>query len=360
MAKDEIDDFFDQAQPVLKWVWRGAALFLTLSLGIFSFTDVEPGEAACKVNNLTGNQESITQPGWTSRIPFIHSVYIEDASPQTFTMTGDETKDRLHTKALTVRASDGAEFWFDSSDIIFQLQGDRVCEAIADAGAENGYRRWMIPYARSVMRDEFGRESTINVSDPSKYAVATSHTSERLNEVLGEHAITVNQLVTPKPRFNEQYEVAIEQRNSLENQKEVIKSNLDRAGTERDRALAVVDQEKNLAMQKRRAELENDLATATADQAGKKRSADTAKIMAAGEGQAHLSAQINAARELEGQLAAQYVSRKAEIDAFRTQPIERVMERLGEKLKGTTIHIEPYADDASPTRLNLGGTVKTK
>ena len=36
---------------------------------------------------------------------------------------------------------------------------------------------------------------------------------------------------------------------------------------------------------------------------------------------------------LEGELNAKYLARKAEIDAFRTQPVERVMERLAERLE---------------------------
>ena len=48
----------------------------------------------------------------------------------------------------------------------------------------------------------------------------------------------------------------------------------------------------------------------------------------------------------------------AEIDAFRNQPVERVMQRLGERLKGVTIEIQPFRNDGSPTRVqleNVGG-----
>jgi membrane protease subunit HflC len=48
-----------------------------------------------------------------------------------------------------------------------------------------------------------------------------------------------------------------------------------------------------------------------------------------------------------------YLQKAAEINAFRTQPTERVRELLGEKLKGVTIHVQPYADDATPTAVDL-------
>ena len=108
-----------------------------------------------------------------------------------------------------------------------------------------------------------------------------------------------------------------------------------------------------LAPWPRSAEYESELATAVADYEKTKRAADTYKIEKIGEGQAKLAAARRKAEELQGQLDANYRAKKAEIEAFRTQPVERVMERLGESLQGVTIHIEPWANDASPSRVKL-------
>ena len=77
------------------------------------------------------------------------------------------------------------------------------------------------------------------------------------------------------------------------------------------------------------------------------------KIEKVGQGQAKLAAAKTKADELRGQLDAEYRTKKAEIDAFETQPVERVMQRLGERLTGVTIHIEPWANDASPSKVEL-------
>ena len=66
-----------------------------------------------------------------------------------------------------------------------------------------------------------------------------------------------------------------------------------------------------------------------------------------------MSAARMRAVELKGQLQAQYEAKKAEIDAFRVQPLERVMERLGERLEGVTIDIQPWANDSVPSRLQV-------
>ncbi len=330
-----------------------AAAVVTLVVFLFSFTTIDPGQVAVRVNNLTGGQEAITQPGLALRVPMLHSLHVIEARPQSFSMKGSQSVDALNVTQLTVRASDGSNFHFDEFTLIFQIKGDEAVQSVRDAGIGDGYLEWMKPFARSVLRDEFGRESTIDVSDPSRYGGAASRSKDRLNEILGPHGILVSQLVTPRPKFNEKYESAIEQRNALGNQLEVITSNLRTAETARSRELAEVDQQQNKIIQERRAALESELAEAVAKQAGTKRETDTYRIETVAQGQASLSASTRRALELQGELDAMYSARKAEIDAFRTQPVERVMERLGERLKGITIDIQPWANDATPSRVKL-------
>jgi peptidoglycan hydrolase CwlO-like protein len=102
--------------------------------------------------------------------------------------------------------------------------------------------------------------------------------------------LTVTQIVTPRPQFNDEYEKLIEERNSLGNQLEVIKSNLAAAQTTRDRKLAEVNRDQNRLIQEKRTELESGLASAVAEQANNTREADTYKIAAIGQGQAERSA----------------------------------------------------------------------
>ncbi len=336
------------------WLWFGGAAVVVVGVMLGSFTSIDPGQVAVRVNNITGGQTTITQPGLITRLPFgIHTVTVLDASPQTFSMHGDRNVDALNVGQLTVRASDGSNFHFQDTTIIFQIRGDEAATVIQDAGGGEGFLNWMRPYARAILRDEFGRESTISVSNPSQFGEATERAKSRLNELLGEHGLTITQIVTPRPQFSDQYERLIEERNSAGNQLEVIRSNLAAAQTARDRKLAEVNRDQNREIQEKRTALESALATALAEQANNTREADTYKISAIGQGQAKRSAAVGKAQELRGQLEAELRSRKAEIDAFRTQPVERVMERLGERLKGVTIEIQPWASDASPSRVEL-------
>ena len=339
---------------LLGWLSLAGAAVAVIVVMTTSFTAIEPGQVAVRINNITGGLTTVTQPGWITRMPFgIHSVVVLDASPQTFSMHGERQVDELNVGELTVRASDGSNFHFSDTTIIFQIAGDEAQKVIRDAGQERGYLRWMRPYARSILRDEFGRESTISVSNPTKFGEATERAKSRLNELLGAHGVIVTQIVTPRPQFNDDYEKLIEERNKQGNQLEVIKSNLAAAQTTRERKLAEVNRDQNRLIQEKRTDLESALATAIAEQANTTRESDTYKISQVATGQAALSAARQQAAELRGQLDANYRARKAEIDAFRSQPVERVMERLGERLRGVTIAIEPWANDASPSRVEV-------
>ena len=344
-------------EPSRLWIAAGA-----LAVVLFfahSCASVEAGQVAVRVNNITGSMEVITQPGVILRLPFgIHDVYIMDVSPQTFHMRGETNVSSLIVKELSVRASDGSNFAFNDTTVLFRAIPGKADETLRDSGLEHAYYEWMLPYVRTILRDEFGRESTLGVSNPTTFGQAEDRAKKRVNKLLGEHGVEVTSIVTPRPRFSKEYEDLIEARNGAENQLAVIDSDLQRAKTERDRKLAEVERDQNKVIQTKRAELEAALATAVTAQTETHRQVDTYKIEKLGAGQAARSAASGKAEQLKGQLDAQYASRKAEIDAFRNQPVERVMERLAQRLKGVTIEIQPFRQDGSPQRVqleNLGG-----
>lgn len=343
--------------PSRLWI-AGAALVLVI-IAFRSCTSIDAGEVAVRINNITGSTEVITQPGLVMRLPFgIHSVYLIDVSPQTFHMRGPANKNALEGRELSVRASDGSQFAFNDTTLLFRAIPGKADLTLRDSGLGHAYYEWMLPYARSILRDEFGLETTISVSNPTSFGEAEDRAKKGINKLLGQHGIEVTSMVTPRPRFSKEYEDLIESRNQTENQLAVIDSELSRAQTERDRKLAEVQRDQNKIIQTKRAELETTLATAVTAQVETRRQVDTYKIEKLAAGQSSRSASQSKAEELKGQLEAQLASKRAEIDAFRNQPVERVMERLGERLKGSTIEIQPFRNDGSPQRVqleNVGG-----
>ena len=335
-------------------VWLGGAAIILVILCFRSCASIEPGQVAVRINNVTGGTEVITQPGLILRLPFgLQDVYILDGSQQTFHMRGNVNKSALEVRELDVRASDGSNFVFNDTTILFQALASKAEDTLRDSGLGHSYFEWMLPYARAILRDEFGRESTISVSNPTNFGAATDRAKKRLNELLNQHGIEVTSIVTPRPRFSQDYENLIEARNQAENQLAVIGSDLERAKFERDRKLAEVERDQNKVIQTKRAALESALAEAVTSQTETHRQVDTYKIEKVAAGEAARAGAKGKADELVGQLLAEFQSRKAEIDAFRNQPVERVMERLGDRLKGVTIQIQPFRQDGSPSRVQL-------
>ncbi|HTR49433.1 MAG TPA: SPFH domain-containing protein [Kofleriaceae bacterium] len=335
-------------------LWLAAGALVVLIIGFRSCQSVEAGEVAVRVNNVTGSMEVITQPGLILRLPFgIQDVYILDVSPQTFHLRGQTNTSVLERRELEVRASDGSNFAFNDTTILFRAIPGKADETLRDSGLGHAYYEWMVPYARAILRDEFGRESTLGVSNPTTFHTAEERAKTRLNKLLGEHGVEVTSIVTPRPRFSKAYEDLIESRNQAENQLAVIDSDLQRAKTERDRKLAEVDRDGNKVIQTKRAELEAQLAEAVTAQTQTHREVDSYKIDKLASGEASRSGAKSKSTQLKGELDAEYAAKQAEIDAFRNQPVERVMERLGDRLKGVTIEIQPYQHDGSPKRIQL-------
>jgi len=358
-ARRSITNFIRGARGEPSRLWLAAGALVLVVVAARSCTSIEAGQVAVRINNLTGATEVVTQPGLLVRLPFgIHDVFVMDVTPQTFHLRGQSNKTVLEVRELEVRAADGSSFAFNDTTLLFHAIPMHADETLRDSGLGHAYYEWMLPYARAILRDEFGRESTISVSNPTSFAQAEGRAKQRLNKLLGEHGIEVTSIVTPRPRFSKEYEDLIEARNQTENQLAVIDSELQRAKTERDRKLAEVERDQNKIVQTKRAELENTLATAVTAQVQTHREVDTYKIEKVAAGQAARSGNKGKADELKGQLDAEFASRRAEIDAFRNQPVERVMQRLGERLKGVTIEIQPFRNDGSPSRVqleNVGG-----
>jgi membrane protease subunit HflC len=161
-ARERATEFFRGFGKQMSRLWIvGAAICLTL-VGINTCSEIDPGQVAVRVNNVTGSVDTLTRPGLILDMPFgIHDVFLVDTSSQTFHMKGDKDIDELNVEELTVRASDGSEFVFNDTTILYRVIPDRGADVIRDSGYEHRFRMWMGPYARSLLRDEFGRESTI-------------------------------------------------------------------------------------------------------------------------------------------------------------------------------------------------------
>ncbi|MCH2102173.1 MAG: hypothetical protein MK209_09650, partial [Planctomycetes bacterium] len=156
--------------------------------GRAGIVEVSDREVAVIVNYITGTQEVVNRPGYKIFIPFAEQAFKFDKSPQEFKMSGDRDIDDNHVRKLTVRANDGSNFWFEELTIQYQLLPSEANVVLNDSGTGASFKQnWVRTFARSILRDEFGKYSAEAVADPSGYTTATQEARARLNAALQLH-----------------------------------------------------------------------------------------------------------------------------------------------------------------------------
>jgi membrane protease subunit HflC len=338
------------------------AIFLLVGLGLsgnLGFVVVDDSEIAVTLNYVTGEREAITTPGVKTYIPFLQGVFKLDRTPQKYLMEGKGMRDDHHAPFLTVRASDGSNFWFESLEIQYAILPGAAVEVLDDSGLGDGFKRdWVRAYARSVLRDEFGRFSAVEVADPSSYQAARIRSTERLNEYLNPHGIEVLQILTPKPRFDPKYEKAIEDRKVADQDVERLKELENQLIQERAQQLALVEKEKEIEWQELQGDLVREQKEAEKESIFVQKGADRYKVTREAEGQAERDREFAEAEGLTAKYTKEAEGIRARAEALEKKGAVVVREALIAKLANIRFTLVPYNRDPSPKRLeHMNGTV---
>lgn len=239
-------------------------------LGKGGFIEVEPGEVGVVYNNtgvgiFGAESQVIIDQGAKTFIPGIQSVHILERRPQVLLMADPSVAEGQRTYGersqrippLTVRANDGSNFYFDRLEIFYQVVPSLASRVIATSGPGDAFQEDLVAvHAREILRDEFGRFSFLEVANPATYGAATSEAKRRLNERLEPYGVEVTQIITPKPKFDERVERAIEERQNAEQEVEVQEEKRRKLEQEKGLKIQSVAQQKNAEYQSLVAELE--------------------------------------------------------------------------------------------------------
>lgn len=325
-----------------------------LVTGQGGIVEIKDTQVAVVTNYLTGNVEFVGEPGYHFFVPFMQQAYLFDKSTQEFLMSGDRDRDPNHVARLTVRANDGSNFWFDEIRIQYEIIPADASLVLSDSGSSDSFKMdWVRAFARAVLRDEFGRFSASEVADPTNYNEATFTARERMNEALLPHGIRVVQIITPKPKFDPQYEKAIEDRKVANQEVERIKARAEQLQQERERRLAEIRSEKSVEYEALKGTLEAERIVAEQDQVRIQRSADAYKTRLVGEGESRRLAMLEEARAAREKATKEAEGLAALADALAKQGEVLVRERLAERLRDMEFTLLPYTRDAAPERVEL-------
>jgi len=328
-------------------------LFATGNLGVANIAD---DQVAVKMNYLTGEREVIDRPGFKIYFPFVQKVFPLDRTPQKFLMEGKVTRSENHAPFLTVRASDGSNFWFESLEIQYQIIPELADFILDDSGPGDGFKRdWMRAHARSILRDEFGKISAVEVANPSSYEAAGVRAKERMNQILRDHGIFVRQLITPKPRFDKDYESAIEEKKVADQKVDHLKVKEEQLLQQREQQLAQVSKEKEIEWQELQGELTKALLNAQRDAIRITKAADAYKVTREAEGQQERDRFTADARGLVAKYTKEAEGIRARATALEKKGSVIVREALIEKLRTVRFTLVPYSRDPAPQRLEHEG-----
>ena len=325
---------------------------LMAAMGKMGVVSVSAEQVAVKMNYVTGNRTVVTTPGYQIYIPFMEEVFKLDRTPQKFDMKGNRAISHNHVPFLTVRAKDGSNFSFDELEIQYAIIPGDAGETLDDSGPGDGFKReWIRAFARSVLRDEFGKYSAVEVADPTSYQAARIASEDRLRAMLAEHGVELIQVICPKPRFDAEYEKAIEDRKVADQEVEKLREEESRLLNERERLLAESTKEKEIEWQSLQGSLTKALLNAEQDQIQLEKAADAYAVAKGYQAKAENSQLVEQSRGM----VAKY-TKEAEGILARAEALEKrgevvVREALIAKLADIDFTLVPYNRDASPKRL---------
>lgn len=330
-------------------VLLGVVMGLTGNLGV---RVISPEEVGVLVNYVTGKETVVTTPGYQFYVPFLEEVYTLDRRTQNFVMQGNRNVNRNHVPLLTVRASDGSNFRIDDLQIQYELIPGDAQTVLHDSGAGESYKEdWIKGYARSILRDEFGRYSAVEVADPTIYKQAPERAKARMNQMLEPHGIRVILIKTPNPTFDDQYELAIESRKEADQEVERLKEYYQQLEQERSRRLATVQRQKSVEMEALKGELEKMRLNAERDRIEITKGAEAFAIQRVAEGQAAQAQRLAEAQGLEEKYRKEAEGIQARAAALEERGEVVVREAIIEKLASIRFTLVPYSRDPAPTRL---------
>ncbi|MEO6708896.1 MAG: SPFH domain-containing protein [Planctomycetota bacterium] len=305
-------------------------------------------------DHLSGRTSVITSPGVHLFLPWFQEVNRFDKSPIEYRMEGTATADAQRVPRLVVRADDGSSFWFETFSLHYAILPERGAELLADSGGGEGFKTTLVnAFARSVLRDEFGRYSAEDIVEPDNLHTATRRSQERLNELLAPHSLVVLEITTPKPRFDSAYELAIERRKIADQMIQHQRSKRVQLEQEKLQLEERARKEKEIERRKLETDLAQQRLAAERDSIRIRTDADIfyrEQIQAATLAKTQKEQQALALSERYRLDAAGLVARLAELEV-RGESVVRAA--LIEKLRSIEISIVPYTRDSSPQRTEV-------
>jgi len=316
--------------------------FLALILVGFLYTGIDQvnaGEAAVVLSNVTGKQTVVTDVGYIVHLPFgMTEVYKFRTDDQGITMQGPET--------VRVKTRDGSSIDVDI-ELKYRVRRDETSLLTLAHNFGNDPQLTQVSelirsFARASVRDVLGKLHIQEVTDGTQRQIKAAEITEVLNEELSGYGISMDTVSIPKPNLNPEYQALIDQRmdaiNVLTNQASAQEEARQRQAQE----IAQATREKNTAFEEEKGRQEKRKIEALGQARQKKARADGEAAKVRVEGDRMYDVAMNDAKALEAEGLAKAKGIRKLAEAYELGGLSLVREALAQKYLGKTIKGQPY------------------
>lgn len=327
--------------------------------------EIADDEVAVLVDLRSGEEKVLTTPGYVSFLPWLQEVHRFKITPTEYRMEGDSPKGPTLVERLLVRTKDGSSFWFGSFTLQYALRPEEAIRALHEAGG--AVPEGSVPfgadavraYARSILRDEFGRYSAEEVVRPENQRAATLASQTRLDAALRPLGVEILEIATPKPKFDRRYEETIERRKVANQEVERLAAREEKLSRERERRLSEVRQKTALDQRRLEASLAREATAAEAQSIKKLSLAQSFYEERMAEANAAASKDLERAAALQERFTAEAETLRQHAAALEESGEGAVRAAWIKRLAKIPFRFTPIAEDASPERIEIIGGAKS-
>ncbi|QDU66643.1 SPFH domain-containing protein [Engelhardtia mirabilis] len=186
--------------------------------------DLEPGEAAVLAGSPGDEPRILVRAGHHRILAPLVQAQVVDLRPRRIVFGADANDDEASSdrrEALRVRARNGSVLQMQELEVHWRVDPDNITQALADGGAGDPHQPGRVAaLAAGAMRDAYGVLESEEVADALRARDALELARADLARHLQRHGLELIQVTAPKPRFDREYETAIEQRKLFEQEAE--------------------------------------------------------------------------------------------------------------------------------------------
>jgi SPFH domain / Band 7 family len=332
----------------------GALLVLKYRSPQGLLVDLKSSQIGVRFDAWSGERALVTTPGYHLLLPGLQQIALFERSPLELVIASGPAQGPVPAGPTTVRSSDGSKFWFEALSLQHQLRPEQALAALDAFGGDARRQEQLIALiARAALARVYGEPAAHEVADPAVTDAKKLDCRERLRAGLEPFGVELIQLAMPKPRFEREYEKAIEERQLAAQAQDKIETEL--AGLVSARPLRLKKVERELVLNEKvlaKHAIEKRLQS-EAQEIERRSKADTWALTRRAEGAAkadELGAFAQARRET---ALAQAAGLRAEVEALAGAGELAVREEIIKRLASIEFTLSPFLKD--PAALAKGG-----